>query len=614
MEWGKGLPYGRRKCFMLKKKMYRWIYYFLISILISNYFVCFFLQTKSVTDLQKLYLFLCSILIFFLFLLYLDKRIFWNLRVKVLLFFFAAVIISFVFRNKLIPKIYIPSNITITILNEKDSESKGTEVWLKKILLDGKEQKLETYISDKEDTWILLDGVLFGDASLNSNPLDLQFPKAKSIQLNFGKHAWSGMITIISNRDEIGYNLYDPANSEIEIDIPIISYNYSRDFYILLFFGISWCLFYFLLIVYWIINFLFKEMVKERIENKGSENRYIGIDVIKTIAIFFVISVHFFMNTSFYTTELVGEVMFLQLTLRWLFHTCVPLFLLSTGFLQINKTYNVRYWKSGCDMLFSYVAISICCYFFRLLYLKEEISFFLALKRILNFSLDGYAWYIGMFIGLYLLIPSLNILYKNIGNRKEKLRLICIMCVLTSIPTSDFLWNYWIGIYPITFYLIGAYIREYQPKVNKLMGTILIVFLLFCEDIITLLVIRKNNIPTFTSVFIDGYGYIFSVGVSVMIFLIFYSVKGFEKSYFAEFIKEISSLTLEIYLISFMFDVYFYSNFKGKYFITQQEFSKYYFYIVPLVFLFSYISSYSFSFIKQSIVNRICCKERGKKK
>lgn len=68
------------------------------------------------------------------------------------------------------------------------------------------------------------------------------------------------------------------------------------------------------------------------------KKRYIGIDIIKTIAVLFVICVHFFMNTGYYKQALTpGENLFAQTFLRWLFYICVPLFVITTGYLQLKK-------------------------------------------------------------------------------------------------------------------------------------------------------------------------------------------------------------------------------------------------------------------------------------
>ena len=60
--------------------------------------------------------------------------------------------------------------------------------------------------------------------------------------------------------------------------------------------------------------------------------RKFGIDLIRCIAIFFVVSVHFFINTKFYRSDTTSPYLIPLFIIRNLFFTCVPLFLLLTGY------------------------------------------------------------------------------------------------------------------------------------------------------------------------------------------------------------------------------------------------------------------------------------------
>lgn len=68
--------------------------------------------------------------------------------------------------------------------------------------------------------------------------------------------------------------------------------------------------------------------------------RIFGLDLIRFLAIFSVISVHFFLNNGFYSFPVKGGRMFISINLRWLFFSGVPLFLLLTGYLN-NKKRNI---------------------------------------------------------------------------------------------------------------------------------------------------------------------------------------------------------------------------------------------------------------------------------
>ena len=97
------------------------------------------------------------------------------------------------------------------------------------------------------------------------------------------------------------------------------------------------------------------------------------------------------------------------------------------------------------------------------------------LTSILDFSADSYSWYIEMYIGLFPLIPFLNILWTNLKIREKKIFIFSLL-FLTAVPSLLNCWNllgeshlisvnpivpdYWEILYPFTYYYLGAYMRE----------------------------------------------------------------------------------------------------------------------------------------------------------
>lgn len=158
--------------------------------------------------------------------------------------------------------------------------------------------------------------------------------------------------------------------------------------------------------------------------------RIFGIDLLRAIAIFFVLSVHFFLNNNFYNTNISGIGMFISLFMRWIFYIGVPIFILLTGYLKKDKELNKKYYKGIIHVLTSYLFISIVCIIFRIFYLNESMSKLKMLVSIFDFTADGYAWYIEMYLGLFLLIPFLNILYNNIKTKKNKQYLIITLLII----------------------------------------------------------------------------------------------------------------------------------------------------------------------------------------
>ena len=113
---------------------------------------------------------------------------------------------------------------------------------------------------------------------------------------------------------------------------------------------------------------------------------------------------------------------------------------------------------------------------------------------ILDFSADSYAWYIEMYIGLFLIIPFLNILWNNLNDVGRKWLIITLLG-LTALPSLLNCWDllslgdktrvysaivpdYWETLYPITYYFLGAYLKEETKKFFLLKESIILLGLM----------------------------------------------------------------------------------------------------------------------------------------
>ena len=129
----------------------------------------------------------------------------------------------------------------------------------------------------------------------------------------------------------------------------------------------------------------------------------------RCVAILFVIASHFFINTPAHEAVFSGCSMFLQGMGRTLFMVNVPLFLILTGYLNLNKTVTRKYYKAMIAVILSYLFISVVTIFFREQFAGEHMSVIKWILMITDFSAINYAWYIEMWIGLFLLTPFLII-------------------------------------------------------------------------------------------------------------------------------------------------------------------------------------------------------------
>ena len=72
--------------------------------------------------------------------------------------------------------------------------------------------------------------------------------------------------------------------------------------------------------------------------------RNLNADLIRCVAVFSVISVHFLLNGGFYKQEVCGIPMLVMCMYRSFFMTCVPLFLILTGYLMGRKKLSKGYY------------------------------------------------------------------------------------------------------------------------------------------------------------------------------------------------------------------------------------------------------------------------------
>ena len=229
-----------------------------------------------------------------------------------------------------------------------------------------------------------------------------------------------------------------------------------------------------------------------------SKYREIGPDIVRIVAFMSVPAIHFFLNSGFYSAPVSGFKMYEMVIVRTLFMICVPLFLLLSGYLlsrkeiPLEKKAIVSYYARLQKILITYIIATIGIILFKQFYIHESIGIKQGILNILGYN--QYSWYINMYIGLFLISPFLNAIWRMI-NKKENARfLVIVLAFLTVIPSilniydlntpgallrpglsntyNTIVPSWWQSVYPVTYYYIGAYINKYvnvkQLKIWKL--------------------------------------------------------------------------------------------------------------------------------------------------
>lgn len=343
---------------------------------------------------------------------------------------------------------------------------------------------------------------------------------------------------------------------------------------------------------------------------KKLQSRNASMDIIRIVAAFSVLSVHFFLHNGFYSQAVEGMPMYIMVLMRTLFSVCVPMFMILTGYLMSHKTLSRKYYSGISKTLIIFVLATIACMVFKTIHDNEPFTLKSVILGTLDFTGANYSWYIEMYIGLFLLIPFLNLAYNKLKNKRQKQVLVLTLIFLTIIPTVFNIFNFdnpawwsdpktsdtfsklipswWMGIYPITYYFTGCYIREYGIKLKT--KSSLILFLLAILIFGTFNFYRSYGTAFKSGSYVFWYGFEPYV-LSVLLFVLLSRIRTDNMNEKVKFVLwKVSDLALGIYLISYIFDMLVYPVLNAK-INPMTDRLPFYFVAVPIVFVCSMVAS-----------------------
>ncbi len=330
------------------------------------------------------------------------------------------------------------------------------------------------------------------------------------------------------------------------------------------------------------------------------------MDVIRCFALFCVISVHFLKHIGFYGEPVIGTSMYFLTVIRAAWTICVPLFLMLSGYLLKNKQPTPKYYKKLVKTLFIYALASVCCSVSAAYFQGTgPISAAAVIKGILSFSGAPYAWYVHMYIGLFLLIPYLNILYANLGSQKSKRFFLLTLLILTALPgilniyrfdnpqwwltpSSDSSYDqlipsWWSNLYPITYYILGAYLQEFPLRMKRRANVLWILLVNIAAG-------TFHYYRSYSATFVFGawqdWGSLLIVVQSVLVFH-FLAQLNYDRfpPKLTALMGYLSNACFGAYLVSWIFEQIFYRvTYRVQPMVCRM---KYYFILVPAVYICS---------------------------
>jgi len=335
----------------------------------------------------------------------------------------------------------------------------------------------------------------------------------------------------------------------------------------------------------------------ENNKNEIKENKYFwGLDIIRILAMFFVVLVH---STTFYgfaETDISSISIFVAGMGRYLSFSCIPLFLILTGYLNSNKTPTVKYYLKLIKILVEFALSGLVVFFINKFCFNDTTSFWTVAKQIITLQYPAYSWYINMFVGLFLLVPFLNYLYKSIPEKQKWTFIISLILIFSNFQIS----SYWTIAYPLMYYFIGVFLKDKQFNIKKHILLILIVAIVVLQTLIV-----KLSLP----IYIETHNNIGCIVLSVSIFLLFYNLKVSKNS--SRSMKKviplrvIANASLSTFLISQIFEQQTALWFSKKNLTTFPQKLPYLAYLTPFKFIASVLCGLIISFISSMIYKLI---------
>ncbi|MBQ9611277.1 MAG: acyltransferase family protein [Lachnospiraceae bacterium] len=342
-----------------------------------------------------------------------------------------------------------------------------------------------------------------------------------------------------------------------------------------------------------------------------NRERIYAADLIRCVSLYMVIAWHFFSYSGYNEEPVNSKLLYLMTVIRVVVNACVPSFMTLSGFLMCKKKLSAKYYTGLIRILVIYIVCGLMCIGFRIVCLKYPYTGFQVFRELIGYSAAPYGWYVEMYITMFLLIPFFNVLYNNLPDQKTKRILIWTLIFATAMPgvVNTFEWQtpgwwlypqysgdhvkmipgWWINSFPITYYFLGCYLREFKWKHGRLVS----LFLAVASFIITgtYCWYRSGEFPLRVGDWLQYESLIILVNI-VVIFGFFQSLH-YEK--WPRWLLKLAEVSSECcfagFMLSWIFDFQLYTWLNQNIMITHEK--MFYF---PLVTITCFIGSLVLSF------------------
>ena len=205
-------------------------------------------------------------------------------------------------------------------------------------------------------------------------------------------------------------------------------------------------------------------------EETVKRSRNLGIDLMRAMAMFFVICLHILGQGGLVDHADPGSGKYYVLSLLQILSYCaVNAYGITTGYLMCTRSFRLsRVTKLWLITVFWSVAVSCC--FFALIpgsrTIEEMVSMFLPVLR-------GRYWFFNAYFAVMLVSPVLNMVIRNLSKTQFKLLMLVFLLIFGVVPVASlgydvmrmrgghhFAWM-------VVLYLIGGYIRRFCAEAEN---------------------------------------------------------------------------------------------------------------------------------------------------
>ena len=283
------------------------------------------------------------------------------------------------------------------------------------------------------------------------------------------------------------------------------------------------------------------------------------IDVIKIIACFLVIINH---TSSIMFNHQASNVDFVYTLYFSICKMAVPLFIMCTGALILDKSYNYKkVFKSIFRVFVPLLILSFIIYIKNVGFSNINIIYFIG-EFIYGPSITA-LWYLYMLIGLYLVTPFIQKMIKDFKD-KDYIIFASIFLLIPSLinlvrvylpftPSPYFTYAFFPNL--LGYYILGSYFSKLKRNKKCLLISIIVFIISYIGMILSMYIpYLKDGVLSYA---LDNY---VALPVALMAISFFYIIKYiFGKSSSPRFISEVAKTTFGIYLIHFILNYKIYN-------------------------------------------------------